>query len=180
MTWKLGIYSKIRGNEHGVLDLKTFRCGFCHQRAFILAKILKDRGIDSAGVLGLSGHVVTVFSENNSLYSVDPDFGVGPVKITGLDSNMDIGDAILEKDEIRQGLWSVYSPLIGGHSERLIDSVIDFYLSNDDNEYYNYDNLERIRSSQSILFFFEKVIELSFVICGLIVIGVSFFERKTA
>jgi hypothetical protein len=178
LTWKLGIYSIIPGNTQGVLDLKTFRCGFCHQRAFILAKVLRDRGIKSAEVLGINGHVITVFKDNNELYSVDPDFGVGPVNISGLDSGENISDEILNKNELRNGLWNTYSPLIGSHSQSLIDSVLDFYLSNEDNQYYNYNNLERLRTAQSIMFFFEKVIEASFIICGFIVIGVSLFERK--
>ena len=178
LIWKLGIYSIIPGNNQGVLDLKTFRCGFCHQRAFILAKVLRDRGIKSAEVLGLSGHVVTVFKDNNKLYSVDPDYGVGPVNITGLDSGDDAYE--LSNNELTDGLRQSYSPLIGTYSEGLIDSVLDFYLTNENNEYYSYNSLERLRSAQSILFFFEKVIEISFVLCGLIVIGVGFFDRKTA
>lgn len=52
-------------------------CGFCHQAAYFLARILDQHGI-SAYPLGLNGHVVTLVNIDNHRMIFDPDFGVGP------------------------------------------------------------------------------------------------------
>ena len=48
--------------------------------SYILSRTLRENGID-AFVYGLNGHVVTVFSEGNSQFIVDPDYGIGPWEV---------------------------------------------------------------------------------------------------
>ena len=172
LSYQLGIYSLMPGNNHGVLDIKTFRCGFCHQRAYILATALRNGGIDSARVLGLNGHVITVFNINQDLYSLDPDFGVGPVKITGIDSADSKQDP-----QTAQRLWDAYNPFTQAWSDDFIKKIIGMYISQDDNEYYNIKNLDRLRIYQSILFSFEKLIEYLLYIMGFSLISLGIFMR---
>lgn len=70
----------LRFRELGVLSAKHFRCGWCSQRAYILDRQLRHAGIDS-GLLGLHGHVVTLFNIDDAVYIADPDYGVGPFQI---------------------------------------------------------------------------------------------------
>lgn len=76
--------NKLRGflapEQQGVLSPELISCGLCHQSAYILARILRDNGID-ANVFGLIGHVIVKFKANTGMYYVDPDFGVGPFKV---------------------------------------------------------------------------------------------------
>lgn len=64
----------------GYLDPSILRCGFCHQRAFLLTETLRRGGITNARTFGLNGHVVTLVRIGDASYMVDPDFGVGPIK----------------------------------------------------------------------------------------------------
>lgn len=66
-TWK----------ENGFLQPGR-NCGFCHQAAYILAKVLTAHGID-AYPLGLNGHVVVLMKEGGNEYIWDPDYVVGPL-----------------------------------------------------------------------------------------------------
>ena len=174
-TWKLGIFSLIPNNINGVLDVKTFRCGYCGQRSFILAKALRGGGISSAEILGLSGHVVTVVDYDDDLYSVDPDYGIGPVKITGLDS----ADNNIDNKEIKLGLERAYAPLVEAYGKDFIqNNVIDTYLTAEDNKYSNYDILERVRKYQSILFSFEKIFEFAFFAFGVSLILFGIYSKQ--
>lgn len=53
-------------------------CGFCHQAAYILARVLNAEGIDAIP-LGMSGHVCVLMKNGNEEYIFDPDFVVGPM-----------------------------------------------------------------------------------------------------
>ncbi len=68
-----------------MLTPKYFRCGYCHQRAYILSKTLRNNGI-AAKTYGLHGHVVTVFTVGSSFYIADPDYGVAPFLVDVTDS----------------------------------------------------------------------------------------------
>jgi hypothetical protein len=173
LTWRTGIYALIPKNDLGVLDIKTFRCGFCHQRAFILARTMRQGGIESAEVLGLSGHVVTVFTFNEELFALDPDLGVGPVRITGLDSVNGSPD-----NNIKAALLEAYLPITRVWGNEYTNRVVDIFTTHDDNEYYVYKNLEIRRTAQSILFSIEKHIERYFIILGMALIVVGLLMTK--
>jgi hypothetical protein len=168
LSWKTGFYQLIPSTDFGVLDLKTFRCGFCHQRSYILAKVLRLGGIGSAEVLGVTGHVVTVITINDDLYALDPDLGVGPVKVTGIDT----AETALEP-EIKERLYEAYQPVTEIWNKPFTDNIVDYYLTSENNEYYNFLGLDIRRLYQSILFSFERVIEVCFIIAGITLIGIG-------
>lgn len=53
-------------------------CGFCHQAAYILAKVLNAQGI-TAYPIGMNGHVCVLMKDGNNEYIFDPDYVVGPM-----------------------------------------------------------------------------------------------------
>lgn len=55
--------------DQGFLDLKSARCGFCHQSAFILSHALAAGGVD-ARPIGLIGHVVSLVKIEGGCLSV--------------------------------------------------------------------------------------------------------------
>lgn len=64
-------------SNEGILMRERFICGYCHQRAFIEAKILSDNGMPT-DVLSVNGHVVARTAIDGVEYITDPDYGVGP------------------------------------------------------------------------------------------------------
>lgn len=64
----------------GLLDFDRFECGLCHQRAYMLTKVLDHPGIENAIVLAFEGHVVVSAHVEGHQYLIDPDYGVGPIK----------------------------------------------------------------------------------------------------
>jgi hypothetical protein len=70
-------------STYGYLDPSIMRCGFCHQRAFVLAEALRRGGLIDAKAFALNEHVVTLFSKEGRYYLADPDYGVGPVLYDG-------------------------------------------------------------------------------------------------
>ena len=82
-TWasqRLGALGLFGFAEHGVLSPQYLQCGFCSQVSYLLSRTLRNNGID-AFVYGLNGHVVTVFSEGDSQFIADPDYGIGPWEV---------------------------------------------------------------------------------------------------
>jgi hypothetical protein len=83
-TWATALIAAINPaflTDQGILAPSGFRCGFCHQRAWILAETLGRGGLD-ASVRGLEGHVVTTFDYEGQNYVADPDAGVGPFAVS--------------------------------------------------------------------------------------------------
>ncbi len=76
----LSVFDILEFRSLGVISAKYFTCGFCHQRAYILARTLRDNGIE-AMTYGLEGHVVTVFAIGAATHVADPDYGVGPFAV---------------------------------------------------------------------------------------------------
>ncbi len=74
-TW-IAAKTHLIERQQGVLSTSKFVCGFCHQRAFVLAKALRRGGLEDAATYGLNGHVVTVYSANGKRYAIDADYGV--------------------------------------------------------------------------------------------------------
>jgi hypothetical protein len=67
-------------DSYGYLDPSILRCGFCHQRAFVLAEALRRGGVDNARAYAIGGHVVTLFQMGDHYYVADPDYGIPPTK----------------------------------------------------------------------------------------------------
>lgn len=118
----------------GVLVRERFNCGFCHQRAFLVAEQLEKEGI-SAEVYGLYGHVVARFWVGGNPYFVDPDLGVGPFsnEVAGLEADL--------VNIYKAGApWPVLGP----------KEVARMYLTTADNDIYG--GLPARRSQQQIIF----------------------------
>jgi len=63
----------------GLLDFERFVCGLCHQRAYMLTKVMEHPGIADEVVLAFDGHVVVSVLMDGEQYLIDPDYGVGPI-----------------------------------------------------------------------------------------------------
>ena len=66
-------------NDVGLLTPQALPCGFCHQVAYVLARALRNGGVDAEPMV-LNGHVVTIARVGGRRWLVDADFGVGPVE----------------------------------------------------------------------------------------------------
>ncbi len=86
LSQSLSVFNILQFKELGVLTPKYFRCGYCHQRAYILSRTLRNNGI-AAKTYGLHGHVVTVFTVESSFYIADSDYGVGPFEVDVTDND---------------------------------------------------------------------------------------------
>jgi hypothetical protein len=95
----------------------VFRCGFCHQRAFLVAKALRRGGVSSAKILGLDDHVVASIEVDGTTYALDPDFGVDPLLYDGK-----------HDDEIARAYKAVIPDF-----PAISNLVIHAYLTRDDN-----------------------------------------------
>ncbi len=123
--------------EQGLLSLSSFRCGFCHARAFIFAAALRNGGILDATPLGIHGHVVTTFHVNGEQYVADPDFGVHPFILPE-------GDPFA----IRRAVEKSYLPIVKYHNVLTIAVLSDLYASAEDNRLYSFEYLANIRDSR--------------------------------
>lgn len=72
--------------EEGLLTPKYFHCGFCSQRAYLLAKALEKQGIEAIP-FSINGHVVVRARVSETYLIADPDVGIDPVKYEEINSN---------------------------------------------------------------------------------------------
>lgn len=132
-------------------------CGFCHQRAIILARVLESNGIPAAA-FGLNGHVVTLVQLEGAEYLVDPDFGALPYRY-------DVDDRSL-----RAGFDASYANV--GFDD--MDNIFEMVASREDNElYYSPEYLDGIQVNREILFSLAPYVAAIFIVFG--VIGLSAF-----
>ncbi|MES2192874.1 MAG: hypothetical protein V4517_00540 [Pseudomonadota bacterium] len=153
--------------EQGLLSLSSFRCGFCHARAFILAEALRKGGITDATPLGIYGHVVTTFHIDGEQYVADPDFGIRPF--------------LLPKGEplaIRQAVEKKYLPIVKYHGILAIAELSDLYASVDDNRLYSFEYLANIRDSQDEILQWQRPIEIGVSLLGFAMIGLHMLLRR--
>jgi hypothetical protein len=142
-----GLFSEI-----GVLSLAHFTCGLCGQRAFIVADALDRAGIP-AKVVGLVGHVVTLFSHDGHDYVTDPDLGVMPFQAPFLFSNprrrrIDRGKA--HRQLLRENVTKAYAYVRTLYGTDFFNMVVGFYLSTDDTvEYYTMEHLRAVAERQA-------------------------------
>lgn len=152
--------------EQGLLSLRSFRCGFCHARAFILAAALRDGGIADATPLGIHGHVVTTFHIEGEQYVLDPDFGIYPFILPK-------GDSVA----IRNAVERNYTPIVKYHGVQTIGVLSDLYASVDDNRLYSFEYLAGIRDSQDEILEWQRPIEISVFLVGFTMIGFHMLLR---
>lgn len=126
--------------QSGYLHPRILQCGFCHQRAFILASALRRNGAENAHVLGVNGHVVAAYDYNGDTYIVDPDYGVGPFK---LDRSPE-GAAIRERQ-----VAEAYAPVFEAEPN-LRALLIGAFLDISDDEEYSTLNALELEAEQQI------------------------------
>ncbi len=158
---KLGLLQE----EQGLLSLLSFRCGFCHARAFILAAALRQGGIADATALGINGHVVTFFHINDEQYVADPDFGIHPFI---LPSDPAAIQEVVEKN---------YIPIVRSHNILTVATVSDLYESVEDNRLYSFEYLANIRDSQDEVLAWQRPIEVSVSLLGFAMVGLHVLLR---
>jgi hypothetical protein len=158
-TW-LAAKTHLIERQQGVLSTSKFVCGFCHQRAFVLAKALRRSGLEDAATYGLNGHVVTVYSANGKRYAIDADYGVRSFEFPeSADINSDV-------------IAAHYSTEAPGYKENVYKRVSGFYSSTDDNDYYyTFEYLNEIALSQRKILSLEPMIGGAMLMFG---IGILF------
>ena len=161
LSWVESVLRMIRNSNAmafsaGIVVKSRFRCGFCHQRAYLLFERLRERGIE-AMVLGLNGHVVTQFELSGRTYFTDPDYGVGPFEFT---------DSASEPVRRVHAAYAQYPT-------KLRNRLATMFASFDDNEPYLY--LDKIKSMQLNFFLRANVIVgfLLLISIGLLVAGLQ-------
>jgi hypothetical protein len=152
--------------EQGLLSLSSFRCGFCHARAFILAAALRGGGIADATPLGTNGHVVTTFHVNGEQYVVDPDFGIHPFILPK-------GDPLA----VRKAVEENYGPIVKYHHASTVSVLSDLFASAEDNRPYSFEYLANIRDSQDDILEWQRPIEISIFLVGVTMIGLHVLLR---
>jgi hypothetical protein len=159
---KIIFFLNYESSRQGFLTPGLMEGGFCHQRAYVLARTLKNAGLD-AKVWGLNGHVVTIVKISGVHMIYDPDYGLGPF------------------------CYAQYNLANAGpeYSQRLNipfqNSDWKFLNSQeDDKEYYNMEYLGHLSERQESLLLIIKIILLIIIIfgCILIIFGINRISKK--
>ena len=158
LSYRLGLLD----GEQGLLSLESFRCGFCHARAYILAGALRKGGIADATALSLYGHVVTTFLLDGERYVADPDFGIYPFVLPD------------DTEALRRAVEKNYSPIVRYHNVLTVVTISDIYASRENNTAYSFEYLNNIRESQDEILAWQRPIEIWCVEAGLAIIGLHF------
>lgn len=143
---KNGIITPYRG---------AFRCGLCHQSATVLYEILRREGFD-ARVLGLNGHVVTEVRLDSTIYLLDPDFGVGPIRVDGVSTGQ------LAKD-LRQRYGD------RGVDAETVEYIANIFLKNEDDHYWDAAYLHNLRETQVKYLRIQRRVEELILIIGVLI-----------
>ncbi len=166
LSWVESVLRGIRNSDAavfsaGIVVASRFRCGFCHQRAYLLFEHLREQGIE-AMVFGLNGHVVTQFELNGRSYLADPDYGVGPFEASN------------SAAELVQRVHAAYAQ----YPTELRGRLATMYASFEDNEPYL--QLDRIKSMQLNFFLGANIIVglLVLVSMGLFSVGLRKLMAK--
>jgi hypothetical protein len=161
LAYRLGLLNV----EQGLLSLETFRCGFCHARAYIVAGALRKGGIADATALSLYGHVVTTFHLDGQRYVADPDFGIYPFALPE------------DPTALRKAVERNYSPVVRFHGILAIVTVVDIYTSTENNTAFDFAYLNGLRQSQDKILARQRPIEIWCAGTGLAIIALHFLLR---
>jgi hypothetical protein len=147
--------------DQGPLEIDKFRCGLCHQRAYLLATLLNENKI-KATAFGIYGHVVTAFTLNNHVvFIADPDYGVGPFEY----SNDDM--------ELRNTVTNTYK------SFSKQQSIIEMYTTRENNRpYLHPDYLNEIKVKRQLLYKISDFTGYLLIILGLFCALLIFFNIR--
>lgn len=161
LAYRLGLLNV----EQGLLSLETFRCGFCHARAYIVAGALRKGGIADATALSLYGHVVATFHLDGKRYVTDPDFGVYPFALPE------------DATALRKAVERTYIPIMRAHGILAVANVVDLYISKEDNTEFSFDYLNQLRERQDKILAWQRPIEIWCAGAGLAIIALHFLLR---
>jgi hypothetical protein len=154
---KLGLFQ----TDIGLLAPEIFKCGLCHQRSFLVAKALRLGGVPSGRILGLNGHVVAAFDDAGITYTLDPDFGVGPLQYDG------------KHDDEIAGAYKGLLPDFPATNA----SIIQAYSTRDDNVKISVEMLENIEQAQAKSVHLLEIARVLIIIFGLACIGLGIALR---
>lgn len=121
-------------------------CGFCHQAAYILSKVLTAQGIE-AFPLGMIGHVCVLMKDGSGEYIFDPDYAVGPM---------------LYLDDM-----TPYIPKLYGTGKSYKALYDPFATNKDDRPYSTMQNLMKLEAEQNRILGIVKGVYF-FCVCGFI------------
>jgi hypothetical protein len=158
---RLGLFDA----EQGLLSLQTFRCGFCHARAYIVAGALRNGGIADATALGLYGHVVATFTLDGKRYAADPDFGIYPFVLPE------------DTEAIRRAVERNYLPIVRTHGVLTVAAISDIYASTENNRLYSFEYLNKLRAAQDDILAWQRPIEIWCLSAGLSTVALHFLIR---
>lgn len=130
------------GWNQGLLSMNRLVCGFCHQRAYFVAKVLRDNGID-AKTYGLTGHVVTHFAADGRQWLVDPDYDVPPLQYD-VDPESLLSAAT---DRYEVASWS---------NQLMVANMIA--TKSDNGPYYSNEYLDTLVQRRAALFFIADIV----------------------
>ena len=174
-TWaskRLGALGLFGFAEHGVLSPQYLQCGFCSQVSYVLSRVLRENDID-AFVYGLNGHVVTVFSEGDSQFVADPDYGIGPWKV-----NISSSDSMSQTASVN---YSWLPERFGVAGERTFKVITDAYRTTEDNvQYMSSEFMDGLAEKQTKVLDAASVAIPAFPVIGLIflALGLVSITRK--
>jgi hypothetical protein len=162
MIEKIIFFLNHETSRQGFLTPVLMHGGFCHQRAYILARTLKNARLN-AKVWGLNGHVVTKvkISEVDIIY--DPDYGLGP---------------FVYRDYVLVKAGPEYSKRLDISFRNSDWKFLD--TQEDDNEYYNMDYLRNLSEIQETLLLIINIIIVIVITfgCILIIVGINRISKK--
>lgn len=166
-SWWTALANRLRlfDAEQGLLSLQTFRCGFCHARAYIVAGALRNGGIADATALGLYGHVVATFTLDSKRYAADPDFGIYPFVLPE------------DSEAIRRAVERNYTPIVRYYGVLTVATISDIYASIEDNKLYSFEYLNKLREAQDDILAWQRPIEVWCISAGLSIIALHFLIR---
>lgn len=153
---------------YGVLAIETFRCGFCHQRATLLARAMRNGGIESAFVLALDGHVVTGFRHDGRDYAADADYGIGPFETRWHDIA-----------HLRETIENQYSGVRALFGDYVANIIVNAYLTTHNNgEYMTYDYMSNLMDRQSNVLRLERLVEVISFVAGAFLIACALYRSQ--
>jgi hypothetical protein len=148
----------------GLIERKRLRCGFCSERATVLADILRESDFE-ASALGLEGHVATLVVVGGIKYLADPDYGVGPYRYG------------LTESELRRIYLSSSIP-------ELTNLVVPMVANRtDDAPYYSMEFFDNLKTIRDALFLGSNILAIGLTVIGLallfvpaVALGKSYFR----
>lgn len=136
--------------DEGLLVMDKALCGFCHQRAYFLSKILTSNDVP-ARPYGVNGHVVVIFQAEGQQWLVDPDYDVAPFLYD------------VSSEALFEMALQLYRPASWSNEA----SVAKMISSKHDNGYYNsVAGLRSAEDAQAVIFKYADYAAYAILVLG--------------